>query len=84
MENGTSFHKAKLVNNHKATEVILETYSEDMTQDLGSLEDNNDNTALAELDVGNNIKVKENSCEGFDETCSSTQLINNKNKSKLI
>ncbi|KAI4465485.1 male-specific lethal-1 protein [Holotrichia oblita] len=81
MENGTSFHKAKLVNNHKATEVILETYSGDMTQDLGSLEDNNDNTALAELDVGSNIKVKENSREGFDETCSSTQLPNNKDNS---
>ncbi|KRT80546.1 hypothetical protein AMK59_8461 [Oryctes borbonicus] len=81
MENGSSFHKNKLVNNHKATEVILEAYSGDMTQDLGALEDNNDNTTLAEVNIGSSIKIKENSCKELDETCTSTKIPNNKNKS---
>ncbi|GJQ70615.1 hypothetical protein Trydic_g23007 [Trypoxylus dichotomus] len=80
MENGTSFHKTKLVN-HKATEVILETYSEDMTQDLGALEDNTDNTTLAEVNIGSSIKIKENSCKELDESCTSTEIPNNKSKS---
>lgn len=82
MENGTSFHKNKLVNNHKATEVILKTYSEDMTQDLTSLEDNNDKTTIAEVNIGSNIKLKENSREELNETSSSAQIPNNKNKSR--
>lgn len=84
MENGTSFHSNKFVNNHKAGEVILQSYTEDMTQDLSSLEDKNDNTTVADFDVGSNAKSKEGTSEKLHESSNSTHQPNKKSESLIL